>query len=150
MATARMDPADTEWQTRIQWHQQRRPPDWSTVQVPVELAATLAMASGSSCLLVDSLGSWLANLLDQSPADWTQTVQQLLLVLDQSPATIILVAEETGWGVVPAYPLGRTFRDRLGHLVRHIGYIADDVYLVTGGHALNLKVLGTPLPPHSS
>ena len=38
------------------------------------------------------------------------------------------------------------FRDRLGSLVRHIGAIADAVYLATGGYALNLTALGTPLP----
>ena len=62
-------------------------------------------------------------------------------------ADVILVGEETGWGVVPAYPAGRLFRDRLGTLVRQIGAIADNVYLVTGGYALELSVLGTPLPP---
>jgi adenosylcobinamide kinase/adenosylcobinamide-phosphate guanylyltransferase len=54
------------------------------------------------------------------------------------------VGEETGWGVVPAYPLGRTFRDRLGGLIRRLGSVADTVYLVTGGHALNLSQLGVP------
>ena len=51
--------------------------------------------------------------------------------------------------MVPAYPLGRTFRDRLGYLVRRIGAISTQVYLVTGGYALDLKRLGTPLPPKS-
>jgi adenosylcobinamide kinase / adenosylcobinamide-phosphate guanylyltransferase len=55
------------------------------------------------------------------------------------------VAEETGWGVVPAYPLGRQFRDRLGTLIRLVGAIADQVYLITGGYALNLTLLGTPI-----
>jgi adenosylcobinamide kinase/adenosylcobinamide-phosphate guanylyltransferase len=31
--------------------------------------------------------------------------------------------------------------------VRQIGAIADTVYLATGGYALNLSALGTPLPP---
>jgi adenosylcobinamide kinase/adenosylcobinamide-phosphate guanylyltransferase len=61
------------------------------------------------------------------------------------------VAEETGWGVVPAYPLGRKFRDRLGALVRQLGRICEPVYLVVGGHVLNLSLLAVPLPvPRSS
>ena len=56
------------------------------------------------------------------------------------------MAEETGWGVVPAYSTGRLFRDRLGNLVRRLGAIANPVYLVTGGHVLNLSTLGFPLP----
>ena len=54
-----------------------------------------------------------------------------------------LVAEETGWGVVPSYPTGRLFRDRLGTLTRQIGAIAHATYLVTAGYALNLTDLGT-------
>ncbi|NJM97588.1 MAG: hypothetical protein HC800_10890, partial [Phormidesmis sp. RL_2_1] len=45
----------------------------------------------------------------------------------------------------PAYESGRIFRDRLGNLSRRIGEIATDVYLVTGGCALNLSTLGTRL-----
>ena len=60
------------------------------------------------------------------------------------------MAEETGWSVVPAYPLGRLFRDRMGTLTRQIGAISTAVYLVTGGYALNLTQLGQPIDPESS
>jgi adenosylcobinamide kinase/adenosylcobinamide-phosphate guanylyltransferase len=73
--------------------------------------------------------------------------EELLQSLHNSSVDIILVSEETGWGVVPAYPLGRLFRDRLGDLSRKIGTMADTVYLVTGGHALNLSQLGQRLNP---
>jgi adenosylcobinamide kinase/adenosylcobinamide-phosphate guanylyltransferase len=99
----------------------------------------------SGCLLVDSLGTWVANLLDQDSTVWERTCANLLDSLKQTAATVIFVAEEAGWGVVPAYPLGRIFRDRLGELVRKLGIIAYPVYLVTGGHVLNLSALGSPL-----
>jgi len=70
----------------------------------------------------------------------------LLAGLQYRSSQVIFVAEETGWGVVPAYQLGRTFRDRLGGLVRRLGAVADTVYLITGGHVLNLSQLGHPLP----
>ena len=47
--------------------------------------------------------------------------------------------------MVPAYPIGRKFRDRLGSVVRQLGTISHTVYLVTGGHVLNLSLLGSPL-----
>ncbi|MEO1127399.1 MAG: bifunctional adenosylcobinamide kinase/adenosylcobinamide-phosphate guanylyltransferase, partial [Cyanobacteria bacterium J06639_16] len=50
---------------------------------------------------------------------------------------------------VPAYEVGRLFRDRLGEVTRKIGAIADAVYLVTAGYALNLSQLGHPVPPQS-
>lgn len=145
VATAKADPTDQEWQMRLQQHRDRRPATWQTWEVPIDLPTTLREATPHTCYLVDSLGSWLANLLDQDESAWQQTVIDLQASLQTSPAMVILVAEEVGWGVVPAYPLGRTFRDRLGHLVRQLGAMADPVYLVTGGHVLNISQLGAPL-----
>lgn len=146
VATATLESTDFEWQLRIQQHQQRRPQDWKTLEVPYALSATLAAAKPDTCLLVDSLGTWVTNLLEQDDMSWQNTVQEFLETVELVAASMIFVAEETGWGVVPAYPLGRKFRDRLGSLVRHLGAISQDVYLVTGGHVLNLSLLGFPLP----
>jgi adenosylcobinamide kinase / adenosylcobinamide-phosphate guanylyltransferase len=145
IATAKIDANDPEWQMRIQQHQQRRPEFWQTQEVSEDLIPALENSLPPHCLLVDSLGTWVANLLDQDSATWQQTTINLLKSLQKSQVDIIFVAEETGWGVVPAYASGRLFRDRLGKLVRQIAAIADPVYLVTGGYALNLKVLGTPI-----
>lgn len=145
VATAEADPQDQEWQERLIAHQQRRLPTWTTLEVPQALAATLQQAQSHQCYLVDSLGTWVANLLSQPDHEWQLTVEILVQTLVNVQALVIVVAEEAGWGVVPAYPLGRSFRDRMGTLVRQIGAIAESVYLVTGGHALNLSQLATPL-----
>ncbi len=146
VATSTLSVDDAEWQQRIEQHRNRRPAHWLTKEVPENLAKAIQTANQNDCLLVDSLGTWLANQLDQDDASWQITIEELIAVLNPPACDVILVAEETGWGVVPAYPLGRTFRDRLGYLVRRIGAIATQVYLVTGGYALDLKHLGNPLP----
>ncbi|MCD8486471.1 MAG: bifunctional adenosylcobinamide kinase/adenosylcobinamide-phosphate guanylyltransferase [Desertifilum sp.] len=146
VATATLDPQDREWQQRIAAHQQRRPASWQTLEVSAELAATLRVTPASDCLLVDSLGTWLANFLPEEESQWQAIQAELLESLAQTEADSIWVAEETGWGVVPAYPMGRLFRDRLGNLVRRLSAIAHRVDLVTGGYVLNLSQLGTPLP----
>lgn len=146
VATATENPSDPEWQKRIQAHQKRRPQSWETLLVPVELSASLADAKPDTCLLIDSLGTWVTNLLDLDEVSWENTVAELLETVQLVAADLVFVAEETGWGVVPAYPIGRIFRDRLGSLVRQLGLLCDAVYLVAGGHALNLSVLGSPLP----
>lgn len=147
IATANTDPNDPEWLARIEKHRQRRPIDWQTLSIPVNLSTTIQEHSQvQCCLLVDSLGTWVANCLNQNSAEWLITSQDLLANLEQLTATVIFVAEETGWGVVPAYPSGREFRDRLGNLTRFLGKLAKPVYLVTGGHVLNLSILGSPLP----
>ncbi|MCY6490965.1 bifunctional adenosylcobinamide kinase/adenosylcobinamide-phosphate guanylyltransferase [Leptolyngbya sp. GGD] len=143
IATAQENSDDPEWQARIELHRSRRPLEWQTQSVPVELSD--AIANSSNCLLIDSLGTWLANLLDQSEPEWEKTIADLFQSFEQTESLLIFVAEETGWGVVPAYPIGRVFRDRLGNLTRRLGAIADTVYLVVGGHVLNLSQLGMPL-----
>jgi adenosylcobinamide kinase / adenosylcobinamide-phosphate guanylyltransferase len=142
IATATIDPSDREWQARILRHQQRRPPTWQTVAAIEDLSLAISQSHPSDCLLVDSLGTWVANLLDRSDTEWENLTTELLSQLTTSLATVILVAEETGWGIVPAYPSGRLFRDRLGMVSRQIGSISSTVYLVTGGHVLNLSQLG--------
>jgi len=150
LATAQIDPNDAEWRNRIEQHQLRRPANWQTLCEPVNLAATIAAYSANHCLLVDSLGTWVANLLENDNESWEKTSQQLITSLQQASGELILVAEETGWGIVPAYKSGRLFRDRLGMLVRRVGAIANPVYLVTGGYVLNLCELGSPLPQQSN
>ena len=62
----------------------------------------------------------------------------------------VVVTNEAGWGVVPAFPSGRVFRDVLGRangeLVRH----ADAAWLVIDGRLLDLTRLpsepGWPAP----
>lgn len=149
VATAKVDSTDSEWQGRIVQHQDRRPTNWQTLEVPIELGPTIRQATDTSCLLIDSLGTWVANLLEQDRTTWESMLRDLLTNIDNCVCDVILVAEETGWGVVPAYPSGRAFRDRLGMLVRRIGAIAHPVYLVAGGHVLNLSALGSPLTIYS-
>jgi len=146
VATAQVDPTDREWLLRIEQHRCRRPSNWVTLEVPYRLVETIQSVPHKSCLVVDSLGTWVANLLEQDDIDWEETAQNLILSLQQGAGDVILVAEETGWGLVPAYPSGRKFRDRLGALVRRLGAVAHPVYLVTGGYVLNLSELGFPLP----
>jgi adenosylcobinamide kinase / adenosylcobinamide-phosphate guanylyltransferase len=145
VATAQADPDDLEWQQRIDLHQRRRPTDWKTLAIPLSITAAIDASKDADCFLIDSLGTWVANGLEQDEAAWQQTVKELLTSLEQAAGSIILVAEETGWGVVPAYPMGRLFRDRLGSLTRQVGAIAHTVYLVTAGYALDLTDLGVPI-----
>lgn len=147
VATAKIDPADAEWQVRIGQHRQRRPLDWQIIEGAENLTEIIATAHPGQCLLVDSLGTWVANFLEDVEEIWLLEEARLLTCLRSAPAPVILVAEETGWGVVPPYALGRLFRDRLGALTRKIGSIADPVYLVAAGRVLNLAQLGQSLDP---
>lgn len=146
VATAQQRADDPEWQARLAAHRRRRSHTWQTREVPIALAAALAQAAATDCWLVDSLGTWVANCLEQSDDRWAVATDALLSAIAQFPGTLIFVAEETGWGVVPAYPLGRTFRDRLGTLTRQVGASVDVTYLVVAGFAIDLSRVGIPVP----
>lgn len=146
IATATENPDDPEWTARIQRHRDRRPKDWNFVVESKDLIKVLSLLDTDQCVLIDSLGLWVASHLDKNTGQWDVLTKQLLTALPSLSLITIFVAEEAGWGVVPAYELGRLFRDRLGHLIRQIGAIATAVYLTTGGHALNLKQFGEVLP----
>ncbi|MFO8039141.1 MAG: bifunctional adenosylcobinamide kinase/adenosylcobinamide-phosphate guanylyltransferase [Sodalinema sp.] len=146
IATARSNSQDRDWQARIERHRQRRPRHWRLQEVPLAISACLEQWNHpQNCLLLDSLGTWVANTLDESDTDWGDRRQTFLHQATNFQGTCILVAEETGWGVVPAYPSGRMFRDRLGELTRHLGAMADQTYLIVAGRILNLTEIADPL-----
>lgn len=145
IATAIAYPDDPAWQEKLQKHALRRPKSWSTAEVPTDLTGYLQQFSAENCLLIDSLGTWVANCLNADDEQWEETVNGFLDSLEKTATETILVGEETGWGVIPAYKSGRIFRDRLGNLNRRIGEKATEVYLITGGYALPLSKIGQPL-----
>ncbi|HIK25198.1 MAG: bifunctional adenosylcobinamide kinase/adenosylcobinamide-phosphate guanylyltransferase [Thermosynechococcus sp. Uc] len=142
IATAIAPPDDPEWLQRIEQHRVRRPTEWELRECPLELAALLRNLPPHHCALVDSLGTWVANCLDQSPDQWQATVAEFLASVQACAAQLIVVAEEVGWGVVPAYASGRCFRDRLGELCQHLSPLMAQVYLVAAGFALPLHQWG--------
>src|SRR6266436_1473033 len=66
----------------------------------------------------------------------------LTVVKELAPGkTLIVVTNEVGLGVVPAYPLGRLYRDTLGYVNQQLARAADRVYLMVAGIAVDIKRL---------
>ncbi|MDX1976200.1 MAG: bifunctional adenosylcobinamide kinase/adenosylcobinamide-phosphate guanylyltransferase [Pseudanabaenaceae cyanobacterium bins.68] len=145
IATAQPNPQDLEWSARLELHRDRRDPSWHLVEVPLALSDAIARVDPCHYVLVDALGTWVANCLEQTDQVWQDCLEEFLTVATSFDGDLTLVAEEVGWGVVPEYISGRIFRDRLGRLTRCLGAIAAQVYLVTGGHVLRLDLLGERL-----
>ena len=146
IATGQKNESDLEWMQKIEAHQKRRSSQWQTWEIPEQLPSAINQIPMDSCTLIDSLGTWVANYLEAEDSIWQQQTEQLISNLQNAHSSpIIIVAEETGWGIVPAYELGRIFRRRLGKLTRQIGTIAELVYLVVGGYAIDISKIGINL-----
>lgn len=145
IATAQKIENDEEWTLKIKKHQERRPKNWQTWEIPVDLPLTIEQISEDNCILIDSLGTWVANCLEEEESNWQIQVDKLIFSLENTSGKIILVAEETGWGVIPAYAQGRLFRNRLGKLIRFVGSMANTVYLIVGGYAVDVSKIGIKL-----
>jgi adenosylcobinamide kinase/adenosylcobinamide-phosphate guanylyltransferase len=159
-ATAAVDPSDPEMVDRIARHRRERPADWLVVETASAGAPSLPTlvreASADVCVLVDALGTWLSAELLALGMEVERDAVAALDALDArgaalvdalavSAADVIIVAEETGWGIVPATPIGRLFRDAQGRLVRALAARAERVELVVAGYALDLRALGRPV-----
>jgi adenosyl cobinamide kinase/adenosyl cobinamide phosphate guanylyltransferase len=144
LATARRDPTDPEWTSRIAVHTARRPAGWRTVETPdpAGLPAFLRVSERTDPpLLVDDLATWLTNALDDtgwagSPAEH---VDELVSAVLGCPARLVLVSAEVGLGVVPASHSGRLFRDELGSLNARLAQACDEVLLLVAGIPVKLR-----------
>jgi uroporphyrin-III C-methyltransferase len=148
VATATGDPGDPEWVARIEGHRQRRPAAWETVETR-DLAKLFARDDGS-VLLVDSITTWLAGVMDEygcwaeppepdSDQRLTEALGSLVRAWTATRSSIIAVSDEVGGGVVPPTRAGRRFRDLLGELNQRLAAAAEEVWLVTAGIPQRLR-----------
>jgi adenosylcobinamide kinase/adenosylcobinamide-phosphate guanylyltransferase len=131
---------DAELEERIAQHRLRRPPDWTIIEEPLALGATLrGQASAERCLVVECLTLWLTNLLCNAVERLEREQRSLLDSLRVLPGHIILVSNETGLGVVPLGELSRRFVDASGELHQRLAALCDRVTLAVAGLPYTLK-----------
>ena len=66
-------------------------------------------------------------------------VEELLEYIKSSDQDIVIVSNEIGMGIVPAYALGRHFRDICGRMNQIAAAKADEAYFVVSGIKMKLK-----------
>jgi adenosylcobinamide kinase / adenosylcobinamide-phosphate guanylyltransferase len=133
---------DEEMQRKIERHRAERPQHWATIEEPLRLADAICSLSGCDLLLIDCLTLFTGKLLDVHGVDLpaiTANVDALCAALEASPCSVILVSNEVGSGVVPAFELGRRYRDLLGEINQRVAAIASHVILMVAGLPLTLK-----------
>jgi len=139
---------------RIAAHRRHRPEHWDTLEEPIHLSrAVRPLADRYDTFVLDCLTLWVSNLLleDEEVSDAEsvilERVTELLDLIGATGGRWILVSNEVGQGIVPASPLGREYRDVLGHVNQLVASRADQAYLMVAGMALDLKALDRGLSP---
>lgn len=136
---------DDEFAKRVAHHKERRPHYWQLVEAPFNLGQTLLdNDAADSCLIVDCLTLWLAQCIcpdcgKPERLDWQAEKQALLAALPQLQATVFLVSNEVGMGIVPLGEINRQFQDEQGRLNQHVAAIANQVSFIAAGLPLKLK-----------
>lgn len=130
---------DDEMQDRIDLHRQRRGPEWDLVEAPLDLdKAIIDTAIDGNVLLIDCLSVWITNILIND-MDTDAARKRLLKSLSNAAGHIVIVASETGLGIVPENKLSRQFRDASGTLNQEVAALADEVFFVMAGLATKVK-----------
>jgi adenosylcobinamide kinase/adenosylcobinamide-phosphate guanylyltransferase len=138
-------PDDDEMRERITNHRARRPTTWHTIEAPIAVANALNDLTAGTVVLLDCLSLLVSNLLlanESAPEPAIHhEITSLLSTASSRNLTLIVVTNEVGMGIVPAYPLGRRYRDLLGWVNQQVAAAAREVYLVTCGIAVELRTL---------
>jgi len=151
---------DDEMRERIARHRASRPKGWHTLEEPLDLAGAVRIATNlAEVLLLDCITLWLANWLFQQYGTNDEEEFASSALFDEGALkkevgalleavnslapnkTLIVVTNEVGLGIVPAYPLGRVYRDALGYVNQCLARAANRVYLMVAGIAVDIKRL---------
>ena len=130
---------DQEIESRIKLHRERRGPHWQLVEAPLDLPEALAKADNPDrVILIDCLSVWITNVLVHE-RDTDAACRTLVDCLADCSGHVILVASETGLGIIPENKLSRQFRDASGRLNQSVAAVANEVFFVAAGIALRIK-----------
>jgi adenosylcobinamide kinase/adenosylcobinamide-phosphate guanylyltransferase len=145
---------DEEMRERVRIHQQSRPESWATFEAQKNLPAVFEKNTHEAFLL-DCLTVYIANAVvdvvneedeiinvrvqDAIEEQIMRDIERMLNTVREKDITLIVVSNEVGMGLVPAYPMGRMFRDVVGRANKKVASSADEAYFVVSGIPIKLK-----------
>jgi len=148
---------DEEMADRIEQHQSSRPSEWTTIEEPEQISSVLAGLEDESVVLLDCLTVLVSNLLlaeeelDEEQYDFDEQqceieimaeIEVIINQIVEKDLALVVVSNEVGQGVVPAYQSGRVYRDIVGRANQLIATRADEVYITYAGLPVEIKELG--------
>ena len=141
---------DTEMTDRVDLHKaERLGRGWVTVEEETDIAVVLENSKDIyDVILVDCITLWVNNIMftrSSENMDCGVTDDVIALCEDwlyrakNIDATLYIVTNELGLGIVPENKLARIYRDIVGSCNQMIAAAASEVYLVSCGIPLQLK-----------
>ncbi|MBP3965161.1 bifunctional adenosylcobinamide kinase/adenosylcobinamide-phosphate guanylyltransferase [Paenibacillus lignilyticus] len=142
---------------------------WQTIEEPYDVAELLVKLEAAAvvvgegrdhdhdhrrpAVIIDCLTLWLTNQMlrlgefDANDGEsyrydsgaLSAEVNRLIDAVTTYTGPLLLVTNEVGSGIVPAYPLGRRFRDEAGRMNRKLAACCQQAFLVVAGIPLDLK-----------
>jgi len=161
LATAKI--TDREMEKRVDVHRKRRPADWITFEIEKEgsdkeefdIIISSMESNGIKTVIIDCITNLLFRLIDNYKLDNMEIIgnrleekieeealdyfRYFLQRISKTDMNIIIISNEIGMGVVPAFPLGRIFRDLMGMINKDIAAGSDEVFFFIAGLKQRLK-----------
>jgi adenosylcobinamide kinase / adenosylcobinamide-phosphate guanylyltransferase len=117
-----------------------------------------ATAEADTPVLIDCVATWLSQTMtdcgiaaedegaedegaedEGADAKLDARLEELLQAWRSTQRQVVAVSNEVGWGVEPASPADRRYRDELGWLNTRLAAASDEVWLCTAGIATRLR-----------
>ena len=139
---------DEEMAARIVAHRASRPPNWVTLEAPLEVGKAIRNLTVTPWVLLDCVTLLTSNVLlsCQDPIQESEfrdklknEIEELIESYQVHPGEWVIVSNEVGLGLVPPYQLGRFYRDGLGWANQSLAQIADRIVFMVAGIPMKIK-----------
>ena len=143
IALSEKRPKDKLWEEKVRIHKLRRPNSWKLIETE-NLIPIIKVDNGN--LLIDSLGGFVVDSLKIKDDEWKVSLNNLLYYLKAYKNKIIIVGEQTGWGLMSEYEIGNLYTDRLGVCLKEITKISKENWITINGKAIKLDNMFFEIP----
>lgn len=127
---------DDEFRERVRRHQERRGPEWTTIEEEIHLSRH---DMTGRVVVIDCVTLWLTNMLDSSLQGNLEKAFAEFDAFTAPEATYIFVTNEIGLGGISENALQRRFTDLQGMMNQYIAARADEVIFMISGIPVKLK-----------
>lgn len=149
-------PFDEGMVDRIKKHVARRPSQWKTYEIQIDIDRYIdVVLDNSDGIILDCVTVLITNMMFKNPdIDWDSATREeidifesniidmfskMIEKIEQHDVQFIIISNELGMGIVPEGRLSRIFRDVAGKVNQFIAEKSDEAYFCVSGIAMKLK-----------